>query len=368
VRRSLLAAGALCATVACGTPPRGPCDPDPEPGSLGSVCGFESPEDVEHVPSARLLLVSEMRRGETGGGLAALRLDTGGIAAAPPRRLWPAGRELAPDGRGAASCTAPPADEEFAPHGIHTGAPGRDGSVPLAVVNHGGRESIELFDLEGRGDEARLRWRGCVPMPPGTAGNDVSVGASGALAVSNYQPTLHGWRGTWHMLRGGLGFVTGDVRVWSSETGWRTLEGSRAANPNGVLWSADGSGVLFAETNAGAIRFAVARAGGDDPPEAIEVGGRPDNLARSPRGSVLVVTHLTGVGFLACNFGRRPCRTAWALIEVEPDLSSATELLRHDGEALGAAASAAEVAGRFYIGAVFDDRIGVWNPEDRAPR
>ena len=53
---------------------------------------------------------------------------------------------------------------------------------------------------------------------------------------------------------------------------------------------------------------------------------------------------------------------------MEPDLSSATELLRHDGEALGAAASAAEVAGRFYIGAVFDDRIGVWRPEEGTPR
>ena len=65
---------------------------------------------------------------------------------------------------------------------------------------------------------------------------------------------------------------------------------------------------------------------------------------------------------LLCRWRRGPCRTAWALLEIAPDFSGARELLRHDGAVVGAAASAAEVDGRFYIGAVFDDRIGLYRP------
>ena len=58
----------------CRTAPRAACNPDPAPGAVGSICGFANPEDIEVVPAAGVLLVSQMRRGATGGSLAAISL------------------------------------------------------------------------------------------------------------------------------------------------------------------------------------------------------------------------------------------------------------------------------------------------------
>src|SRR5690606_2046722 len=135
---------------------------------IATVCGFRSPEDLAWVPDAAVLVVGEMSLFGGGGALAALepRVD------AEPRRLWPTGAatDFAPDpGSGNPACT-PPDPAAFAPHGVTV-----DGARGLAVVNHGGRESIELFRLEGIGDATRAVWRGCVELPPGRAGNDLVV-------------------------------------------------------------------------------------------------------------------------------------------------------------------------------------------------
>jgi hypothetical protein len=63
---------------------------------------------------------------------------------------------------------------------------------------------------------------------------------------------------------------------------------------------------------------------------------------------------------LLCALGRLPCRTGWSIFEIDPASLRATLLLHHDGSVVGGVASAAEFDGRFYFGAVFDDRIGVW--------
>src|SRR5262249_62398994 len=65
----------------CRAQPRGPCNPEPRPGELGTICGFENPQDVEAVPAAGVVLVSEIRvvQGTGGGAISA------GPAARPPR-------------------------------------------------------------------------------------------------------------------------------------------------------------------------------------------------------------------------------------------------------------------------------------------
>ena len=351
--------------VACGGTPRGDCDPDPAPGVVGSVCGFRNPEDVEYVASASLLLVSGLRNGEQPGSLSILPLRPDGRPDGAPQRLWPReGQDAADEPATLGECMHPPAF--FAPHGIDAGTRRADGSVPLAVVNHGERESVELFDLTGRGAAAQLRWRGCVRLPEDTTGNDVALATDGSLFVTNYQPVSGGLHGFTYTVRGGLGFATGDVLVWRPDEGWQRLPGTRGAHPNGITLAPDGGRVFFAEMNAGAVRESPTDTDLAEQNEAgaITIGGRPDNLSWSPQGSLLSAVHLAGPGVLACRWGRLPCRTAWALIEIEPDLSSAVELLRHDGEAVGGVSSAVEVAGRFYLGAIRDDRIGVWEPPE----
>jgi hypothetical protein len=350
----------------CGGASRGPCDPDPPPGKLGTVCGFQNPEDVEVVPSAGVLLVSEMRHpgAPEGGALAVISIDAQGDMMGEPRRLWPTDeaprqRELVGD----PACTKPPAAEEFAPHGIvHGRGEGQD--VPrVAAVVHGARERVDLFDLAGNGDGARLTWRGCAFLPEGTAGNDVALGPDGEIFVTNYQPTMKGLAALYYMVKGGLGWRTGDVMTWRRDRGWGRIPGTEAPNPNGIAVSADGRAILYAETGSGRIvRVPRPGANTNERQASVSIRGNPDNLSWNSQSTLLVATHTDGAAFLLCALGRLPCRTGWSLFEIDPGTLRATELLHHEGDALGAVASAAEIAGRYYLGAVFDDRIGVWRP------
>jgi len=357
-RPGLLLALAL-ALAACSGAPRGDCRPDPPPGEMGSLCGFRNPEDVEAVPSAGLLLVSQMHHGGAGGGsLAALSLEESG----PPRRLWPAEPSSAPRPTlraplGDPTCQVPPPAAGFWPHGLAASAPRADGAVPVGVVVHGAREAIELFDLVGAGAAARLLWRGCLPLPEGVAGNDLVFAPEGGVVASNYQPTLEGLRGAFHMVRGGLGLATGDVLRWRPGSGWEHLAGTAGPNPNGVLLSPDGGTVYFAQTGAGTVGVVELASGRR---REVAIGGHPDNLAWSPSGRVLAVTHSSGAAFLRCAVLRGPCRSAWSLFEIDPESLAARELLHSDGQEVGGVASVAEARGRTYFGAVFGDRIGVW--------
>lgn len=356
--------------AACAGDPRGSCDPDPPPGQVGSLCGFENPEDVEAIPSAGLLLVSQLRlpAAPGGGAIAALPLDPAAQKTASPRRLWPtgggsSGPASAPAGD--PQCRTPPAADVFAPHGI-TSQPGESaGAVRVAVVGHGGREAIELFDLIGGGEAARLVWRGCVPMPPDMAANDVAFAPDGELVASFYMPTTRGVRGMYYTVVSALGRTTGHVLAWRAGRGWREVKGTQAAAPNGVLVTADGT-LLYAETGTGRVsRVPISGVEGGTGPERIELGGNPDNLAVSPRGTILAATHTDGAALLLCGLGRRPCRTGWSIFEIAPGTWRATEILHHDGAAVGAVASATEHGDRLYFGAVFDDRIGVWRRPER---
>jgi DNA-binding beta-propeller fold protein YncE len=353
--------------VACRSAPRGACNPDPAPGTVGSICGFANPEDVEVVQPAGLLLVSEMRRSGTGGAIAALPLDPTAQRGTSPRRLWPthdAGRDTGPRAPvGDLSCTRPPPADAFGPHGLTSASTEMPGVVRIAVVAHGAREAVELFDLSGACDKATLSWRGCVPLPPHTVGNDVSIAGDGEIVVSNYMPAMGGWSGLYYTLKGAFGANTGDVMAWRSGHGWRHLPDTASPSPNGVLVSSDGTTVFYAETGSGKVSR-VPRAGtaAARAPEQLDIGGNPDNLALSPRGTILAATHTDGAAFLLCAFGRQPCRTGWSIFELDPAAPHATLLLHHDGSVVGAVASAAEFDGRFYFGAVFDDRIGVWRP------
>lgn len=358
VVRPPLAGLALALLVAgCSGTPRPPCDPTPPKGTLGSVCGFENPEDVEAVPQAGVVLVSNMRPlsgGPGGGFLMALP-----VRGTTPYRVWPRQDAVLTPLLGDPSCTAPPAADAFAPHGLTSMPTDTPGVVRVALVHHLTRESIELFDLVGTAGDVRLAWRGCVPLPPDTVGNDVAFAPDGEIVAGNFQPTIRFPRGFFYMMESGVGMRTGDVMTWRPERGWRHLPGTGAAAPNGMAVSADGASIFYAETGKRRV-VRVPRAGlaPGEAPRLVDVGGRPDNLAWSPRGTLIAGVHTSDAALL-CMFGRRPCRSSWKLTEIDPATLAAHDVLGDDGSVVGAVASATEIDGCTYFGSVFDDRIGV---------
>jgi hypothetical protein len=343
--------------IGCGDGPRGPCATT---GPIGTVCGFENPEDIEYLPAANIVLVSNMRmrdRGPDGatigGFLSMLDLGTGAV-----RTVWPTdGADVAFDPLLADPvCTMPPRSGTFHPHGLTATAV--DGRTIVHVVGHeppdGGREAIEVFEVTGGGAATHVVWKGCVPIEAGVTGNDVTVADDGEVIMSNYQPSAS----VWHTIKANaLGMATGDVRAWRRGRGWQRIPHTVARQPNGVAVSADGTALFFAEIGTGEVHRVSRRDPG--PPSSVDVGGNPDNLAWTPRGTLLVATHTGGAAFLPCVFGYAPCRTSWEIHEIDPETMTSTLLFAGDGEALGAVSTPLVIGETMYLGSVFDDRIGV---------
>jgi sugar lactone lactonase YvrE len=237
------------------------------------------------------------------------------------------------------------------------------GTVRLAVVGHETREAVELFDLEGRGDDARLVWRGCAPLPRGTSGNDVAIAPDGEIVVSNYladPPMRLTFRAFASMLGASLfGRPTGDVLAWKRGRGWRHVDGTAASLPNGVAVSGDGVTLYFAETATGHVYRLPREGASSGKVESLTIAGKPDNLSWTERGTLLVGTHLSAAAMTRCAFGGDPCRSPWAVFEIDPRAWTARELFRHDGDALGAVASASSFGDLIFFAAVYGDRIGI---------
>ena len=181
---------------------------------LSFVCGPQKPEDAIPIPDTRWLLISGMT---PGGGLGVIDMN-----AKKAYFLYTAKTAKALDRRYSGCATAPdPAS--FATHGLslRATAPGR---YKLYAVSHGVMESVQLFDLDARGDVPALTWKGCVAMPDNHPGNSVASFADGTILVS---------------VIGGLklddGKQGGAVFAWSpGEKMFHWLKGTELPSPNGL--------------------------------------------------------------------------------------------------------------------------------------
>jgi hypothetical protein len=165
-------AALLAAATATATP--APCPPGT---ALDYVCGTDKPEDVVAIPGTRWLIASGFSPG------AGLKLvDTQARTAIPWFTRSPA--QIDADMARYDQCPGPPDPALFNTRGLSLRAMG-DGRFALHVVNHGGRESIERFDVElNMAGPPSLRWRGCLPMPAGQVANSVATFSDGTVLAT----------------------------------------------------------------------------------------------------------------------------------------------------------------------------------------
>ncbi len=164
---------ALALMLAAAAPVAPPCVPDSD---LAYVCGVEKPEDVLRIPGTPWLIASGFA---TGAGLKLVdtrdRSVTRWFTAAPDQFM--------PDRSLADGCPGPVDPAQFNTRGLSL-SPAGPNRWHLLVVNHGGRESIERFDVALRNGRPALTWRGCLPMPEGQVGNSVAAFADGTILVT----------------------------------------------------------------------------------------------------------------------------------------------------------------------------------------
>lgn len=356
----LLASSAL--TGCGGPPPIGSCEPA---DGITPDCRFRNPEDLVPSPSGREILVSQFSdmEGRNAGSLVAYAPDS---QASPIRPLFPGVGRIEPaEGWGEVDCT-PPDAATFAPHGIDIEQI-VTGEHVLYVVNHGGRESVELFEVLEDATGIELIWRGCVMAPEDGYFNDLVVLQSGEFRVSQMLPRSA--NATWATLR--MLFTDhapGYVYHWSPANGFERLPGSDAKFANGVEQSAD-ERFLFVNSYLGNEVIKVDTATGE------RVGSvavaSPDNLAWSPTGELLAASHLGGLsGTLACaDLESGSCGFRFQIVAIDPETLASRVLLDHEGAPMGAATVALPFGDSVYLGTFAGDRIARVDRAilDRAP-
>jgi SMP-30/gluconolaconase/LRE-like protein len=152
---------------------RGSCAPA---GGLNFICGVENPEDLVLVPNSRWMVASGMA---PGSGLHIV--DTNAKTAASIYATSTASARA--DKTKYANCPAPLDPKQAVLHGLSL-RPAQKGRFTVYATNHGGRESIEVFELDTTGATPTATWIGCVLMPMNMAANSVAAFRDGTLVAT----------------------------------------------------------------------------------------------------------------------------------------------------------------------------------------
>jgi hypothetical protein len=151
---------------------------------------------------------------------------------------------------------------------------------------------------------------------------------------------------------------------WKAERGWRHVPDTEARQANGVAVSSNGEWIYYAELGSGLVHRISSD--GSPPHTTVKVGGNPDNLSWTSRGTLLVATHTGGARFMGCAAAITSCRTSWELHEIDPGRCRPAD--RHPRRfRAGRGVRGTEARGTIYLGSVFDDRIGAIRPRPRDP-
>ena len=339
------------AVLGCGVEPGRITDCVPKDG-VTPICGFHNPEDLALLPGAGWLAVSEYGGdAAAAGALVAFRVNDG-----RKLELFPAPSAGAATGarRGAADCPGPPDPARFSPHGLDVDRRAHR----LAVVNHGSREAVELFQVGQSPRGPALAWQGCVPLPPGAWANDVALLSNGGFVVTQMLEK-GGLSGAFSLVKLLAGLDTGRVLEWLPGKGFHDVPSSGGRGPNGVVATPDGREIYFAEwTGLRLVRLRI-RDDGTAVRDEVALPHRPDNITWTPDGRLLVTGQVGRIGdVLGCR-GTRPgtCALPFSVVLVDPATLDTRTLLDHPATAQGAGTVALEVGDEMWIGTFDGDRL-----------
>ncbi|MFT7244294.1 MAG: sugar lactone lactonase YvrE [Candidatus Azotimanducaceae bacterium] len=317
------------------------CDPA---AGLTLNCGFENPEDLVIMPGGEKLLVSEM--GEfmihPPGALAMMDLASGARESIGIN--WQSEEQW-----GEVDCPVPDT-ELFSPHGIDL-MQREDQRQQLLVVNHGGRESVEFFELLNVSGTWSLQWHGCA-LPPGDPFiNDVAGLNDGGFFVT------HMWdKGTpFDMVAEKLlaGEKTGWVYEWQADTGFVVVPNSIEMMPNGIAVNADNS-KIFVNIYMASKTIRIDRASGEvDGSFSVQ---QPDNITVDETGMLWVASHKHDPINQTCT---EPgvCLLPFEIVRADPETLETEVMLSQDGAPMGYVTVALRVGDKIYMGSAHGDRI-----------
>jgi hypothetical protein len=332
---------------------KGPAMPPPlgcgVHGDAEVICGTRAPEDLELTPDGKFLIVPQFAN-NSGGGAGLTIFDPVKktfmklVATAEPLKDW-----------GDPACPGPIGDA-LAPHGTSL-VKRSNGKMQLYVVNHGGRQSIEMYELKQVGGTWELAWHGCVVNPVDY--NDVAALADGGFIATH--PTAiqaEGGQGKGKQAAGGAfgGQPTGYLVRWTPGKGEEELPGTRTAYPNGVIATPDGKTAYYAVYVSKEVRrYDLA---GRKEVDVAKLNIMPDNLTWTKKGNMLAAG-IKGVNGECPAGSGQFCRQAFAVVALDKGSLAAKTVYDSNGKGvlIPGVSSALQVGNDVYIGAFEGDRI-----------
>ncbi|MBZ5635199.1 MAG: SMP-30/gluconolactonase/LRE family protein [Acidobacteriia bacterium] len=360
MRRALLFAiaivmtGSIALAQAKGGPPPPPLMECGVHGDIDIICGTRSPEDLELTPDGKSLIVSQFVGGPAGAGVAGLVLFDPAkktfsklAVSADPRKDW-----------GDPACPGALAADALRPHGISL-LKRKDGAVEVFVVNHGVRESIEMYELKQSGETSSLVWHGCVVSMQ--AFNDVAAQPDGGFIATHptalQPPAPPGGQGkgapTFNLFSGQ---ASGYVSRWIPGKGESELPGTRAGYPNGVLVSSDGRYMYFNAWTAKEVHKYDLKEGKET--AMVKLDFMPDNISWTSKRTMLAAGVKGAGGDCPAGSGT-PCIQGFGVAEIDPGKFAAKTVFDSAGKGalISGVSEALQVGNSIYIGAFQGDRI-----------
>lgn len=335
-----------------GGPPAPPLMECGVHGDIDILCGTRSPEDLELTPDGKFIIVSQFVGGPAGAGIAGLVLFD--PAKKTFTKLTPASEPLKDWGDPA--CPGPIGDA-LRPHGISL-SKRSSGAIQVYVVNHGGRESIEMFELKPAGAASSLAWHGCVVSTQ--AFNDVAAQPDGGFIATH--PTALQPQPAPGQAKGAPAFdlfsgaASGYVSRWIPGKGEQELQGTRAGYPNGVLASADGRYMYFNAWTAKEVHKYDLKAGKET--GVVKLDFMPDNISWTAKRTMLAAG-VKGARGNCPPAGSTPCIQGFGIAEIDPGKMTAKTVFDSEGKGalISGVSEALEVGNSIYVGAFQGDRI-----------
>jgi len=324
------------------------CEPQ---GDLRVVCGIQAPEDLAALPDHSGLLISEYgHQGIMGGRLSLYDIATGStrilydLASINDLRL---GQNLWGDDH----CAEP---EVFSPHGFDL-SQRPSGRWQLLVVNHGGRDTIEMFELmKNQPSGWALEWRGCVMADGNSVLNDVAATDNGFVASEMVQVDS--------FFNGGLDYIlgrqNGRLWRWTLQSGLQTVPDLQGVGFNGVV--SDNQNKRFYVNAYGENKIKIF-----DRIKKLTTGEvaieKADNTNwdSTRDGFLLVASHQANLLQMAwcVSHGQVNCNVPFSIYEVNIDTLQKKEIFHSDGEYFGGGTAAIHINHQLFIGSFAGNRL-----------
>jgi hypothetical protein len=317
-------------------------------GGLSFICGIQNPEDLVVVPNTRWMLASGMA---PGSGLHAV--DT---QAKTARNLYAAGAANARADRARyANCPGPLDAKQAVLHGLSLRA-AANGRYTVYATNHGGRESVEVFELDVSGAVPAAAWVGCILTPDNMALNSVAAFSDGSLVATV-------------LIQPGKTFAdafaqrnTGIVVAWApGETMFRVLPGTELSANNGIETSPDDREFYVVSTTTKRI-IAYARNAPGKPLRTAQLKEfGPDNVRWTATNRLVTAGMLDDEP--ACGGAPKTeegirCPRGYVAVTIDPKTMAVSELARGPATtSFTGTAIAMPVGNELWLGSFFADRL-----------